>query len=343
MPLEQEPRYSSPVLDREDQLIDDILRDYPGHQPGTRPVHAPGIGVTGWFRANRIASRFTLAEHFAGNRVPVSVRFSEGTGLPAPPPAPPVVRGMAIKFHLEGHRDTDLVCMTLPVFFVKTVADFQSFTAAGAPAAVRRRSLWRRLLDELTLATVLPDPPPGTVASGDAGLFAFADRHPEACPAMVAVAKQIDPYSYTTLSYHAVHAFRLTAADGSSRWARLDWEPVGGVHPGEPGADLSQTLRQEMAAGRAGFILRAQLAEPGDDPADPTRPWPRRRPRLVLGRLWLEHFPSDQTQRCELLSFNPARLVPGLEACFDDEIFWARQTTYERSYGRRLGELGAGI
>ena len=80
----------------DDTVIDDILNDCPGHRPGTRPIHAPGIAATGWFQATGVAADFTEAAHFGGGRVPVTVRFSNGTGLSTVADSTPAVRGMAV-------------------------------------------------------------------------------------------------------------------------------------------------------------------------------------------------------------------------------------------------------
>ncbi|MBO0732475.1 MAG: catalase, partial [Acidimicrobiaceae bacterium] len=121
------------MVDLADELIDDIVRDAPGHQPGTRPIHAPGVCVAGRFRGDPVAPRYCRAEHLAGPWVPVTVRFSDGTGLAKAPATPPPVRGMAVKFHLDGGRETDLVAMSIPVFFARTVEGFKAFTEAARP------------------------------------------------------------------------------------------------------------------------------------------------------------------------------------------------------------------
>jgi catalase len=326
------------MADLADELIDGILRDFPGHQAGSRPIHAPGVCVTGRFRGDPVAPRYCIAEHLAGQWVPVTVRFSDGTGLPAVPAGDKPVRGMAVKFHLDDVRETDLVAMSIPVFFTRTVEAFKEFTAAACPAPIPRSPLWRRLADQLTLATVAPPPPQDRTESAEAGIFAFANAHPEAGPAVLAAGTQIAPASYTTLAYYAVHAFRLIAADGSPCWARLDWEPVAGIVTGTPGADLRPALDDALSSGRAQFVLRAQIADVDDDPADPTRPWPPHRRRVVLGQLWLDRRVTDQGTGCEQLSFNPARLVPGIEGHPDDPIFQVRGEVYARSHERRIAQ-----
>src|SRR5436305_1065990 len=139
-----------------DELIDAIAGAAPGHAAGTRPIHAPGIGVTGSFQATDVAARYTDAAHFSGRRVPVSVRFSNGVVSAKVPDSADVVRGMAVKFHLDGGRETDMVCMTLPVFFARTVEDFRAFVAAISGPPGRAAPWWRKVLGLLKLSPVLP-------------------------------------------------------------------------------------------------------------------------------------------------------------------------------------------
>ena len=58
------------------QLVDAIISDFPDHDPNTRPVHTIGIGVNGYFIASDVARSYCKAEHFRGQRVRASVRFS---------------------------------------------------------------------------------------------------------------------------------------------------------------------------------------------------------------------------------------------------------------------------
>ena len=85
------------------------------------------------------------------------------------------------------------------------------------------------------------------------------------------------PESYTTCSYHAVHAFTLTAPDGTERSVRFHWEPVEGVRSAAPtvtGNFLRGGLKDRITNGRAEFVLRVQVAEQGDARPIPPGPGP---------------------------------------------------------------------
>lgn len=330
------------MRDFAETAIDALIEDLPDYRPGTRPIHAPGISLTGWFEANPVARRYTDAEHFSGAPVPVIVRFSSGTGLAGAPDSSDTVRGMAVRFCLgdevidehgvrRGTVETDMIAMTLPVFFVKTTDRFLELVHAARDLPVPPVPWWRKARAAVRLETPLRAPRPN-----EAEMIAFADRYRPARAATVASAPPCLPESYATLAYHAVHAFTLVA--GPTRtWGRFHWEPVAGVRAAT-GPLGKEYLRQEMpvrlARGPVQFVLRMTVAELGDDTSDSTTPWPSRRIRVTMGDLWLDALAPDQIHGGELLGFDPTRLVPGVELS-DDEILQARGDVYSRSFERR--------
>ena len=62
-----------------------------------------------------------------------TVRFSNGGGDPGAPDYATEGRGMAVKLYLEDGTRTDMVALTLPVFFARTPEDFFEFTRARKP------------------------------------------------------------------------------------------------------------------------------------------------------------------------------------------------------------------
>jgi catalase len=176
------------------RLVDGIISDFPDHAPDTRPVHTVGIGVTGWFQPSDVARRYSVAEQFAGGRVPVTVRFSNGSGSPVERDNVSDARGMATKFHLSEGRQADMVMMTLPVFFVPTPEDFLEFTAASRPEVVHPQPWWRKILDLLSLRSPPPAPNPGTNMSSFPGMLRYANSHPFARPSMVFMTSLVNNY-----------------------------------------------------------------------------------------------------------------------------------------------------
>jgi len=316
-----------------DGVIDAIVAVAPSHTPGTRPIHAPGVGATGVFQATDVASSFTEAAHFSGPPVPVTVRFSNGTGSMAEADNEPVVRGLATRFHLAGGTIVDMVAMTLPVFFTRTMESFMDFLGAVRPDPVPPTPKWRKALDALRLQPG----PSRPLRPGEPGAIRFANGHPEARQAVVGLTALAVPQSYVTCTYHAVHAFVLTAG-GTATAVRFRWEPIAGVRPAADDVKpiyLEEELRGRLARGPAEFVLRMQVAEHGDDTSDPTKSWPESRKRVVMGHLRVDAMVDDQRADNERLDFNPTRLVPGI-AMSDDPILRARQEAYRRSAERRL-------
>jgi catalase len=322
-----------------EQLYEAMLADYPDHADGTRPVHAVGIGATGYFEPSTVAARYSVAEHFASGRVPVTIRFSNGTGSPQVRDGAQDVRGLAAKFHLPSGAEADLIMITLPLFFAATPAGFLGFAVAGIPAARRPESLAAGVRDAVGLRVPLPPADPEH-PDGLAGVLEYADRDRTARPGTIAALTLVTPTSYARVTYHALHAFKMTDPEGVVRYGRFTWEPVAGVRPHPDLQPPDDYLRPELAErlhrAPARFVLRMTVAEQGDPLDDPTKWWDTTRLRVVMGELVVTDIAEDQNAGCEKLSFNPTRVVPGFE-CSDDPILAARGRTYELSCRERGG------
>lgn len=331
--------------DMSKRLYDALLSDYPDHREGMRPVHAVGIGATGYFVASDAARRYTIAEQFQGAHIRVTLRYSNGSGSPDEHDSALDVRGMAVKFHLED-GESDLIGITLPIFFAQSPEAFLQFAAAGVPVPDKPETWFQRLLDKLQLRN--PARPPDLPEDGTAGVTRYANTHMAARPGTVAATMLVTPVSYGRAAYHALHTFKLIAADGAVTYCRFDWEPVAGVQPIEEGVPdpyrsgddkdkfLHQELRNRLKAGPVRFVLRMNVAGQGDDYNDPTKVWDTTRLRVVLGELWITDIAADNGAACEHLSFNPTRLAPGIE-CSDDLVLAARRGAYEFSCRTRGG------
>lgn len=353
--LTETPRHDTPRLtdppgeepDMSKRLYNALLTDYPDHRAGMRPVHAVGIGATGYFVASDVARRYTYAEQFQGAHIPVTLRYSNGSGSPVEHDSALDVRGMAVKFHLQDDVVSDLIAITLPIFFAQTPEAFLQFAAAGVPVPDKPEGWFQRFLDMLQLRT--PARPPDLPEDGTKGVLDYANKHMAARPGTVAATMLVTPVSYGRAAYHALHTFKLVAADGAVTYCRFDWDPVAGVQPIEKAvpdpyraADstddkyLHQELRNRLKAGPVRFVLRMNVAGQGDDINDPTKVWDTTRLRVVLGELWITDIAAENGAGCEHLSFNPTRLAPGIE-CSDDPVLAARRGAYEYSWHTRGG------
>ena len=361
-------------------LLDALEPVFPDHRSGTRPLHALGTGTIGWFRPSDVAATYCRARHFNDRETPVLVRFSNGNGQDDPD-GQLQPRGMAIRFHIGGTINdggrivargkapiecTDLLTMSVPVFVAKDIDKVLEFERASKAVNIRRPSLLARLRSLLTMCP-LPPQEHGVTKSGNDAVLQFANGYmPSQGFAVESMMTRL-PASYARTMYHAVHAFEMRGPDHVSRMVRFFVEPAAGVRSAAPpeasGSLISAALRQpkingfgvqlperylrtelegRLAHGPASFNLRMQIADPWDDTADPTKPWPPNRQRVLLGSFTIDGLVADQFSDCESLSFNPGRLTNGL-AISNDPILAARVGVYEESYTRRMKALGAPV
>jgi len=303
--------------DISERLVDGINATYGSHA-GHRAVHAKGVLCAATFTPTDSASALSRAPHFAGPPVRAHVRFSNGGGDPSVPDSTRDARGMAVKFYLPGGGTTDIVALSLPVFFARTPEDLLAFNVA------------RR-----------PDPATGQPNVEKVG--AYLAEHPEAVAAVTAAISHPTPASYAGLTYHSLHAFAFVAADDSVRHGRYHLVPEGGeqaLSEEEAAAKSPDYLREELAArfdrGPAAFGIDVQLAADGDPLDDPTVEWPAEREVVRLGRLELTALAFDRENDGDILVFDPTRVPDGIRLT-DDKILLARPGAYSVSVTRRTG------
>ena len=106
-----------------------------GIHSGFRPAHAKGLMCTGTFSPSPEATGLTRAPHANRPSTPVTVRFSDSTGIPTIPdnnPAQSGPRGIAVRFHLADHVHTDIVAHSTNGLPVRTGEEFLQFLRRGA-------------------------------------------------------------------------------------------------------------------------------------------------------------------------------------------------------------------
>jgi len=109
------------------QQLLDAIDSVQGLHPGFRPAHAKGLMCAGVFTPSADAANLTRAPHAGRPSTPVTVRYSNGTGVPTIPdndPARSGPRGMAIRFHLAEHVHTDIIAHSVNGFPVRTGEEF---------------------------------------------------------------------------------------------------------------------------------------------------------------------------------------------------------------------------
>ena len=296
--------------------IVEAMRALAGPHPGFRPVHAKGLVCAGTFRASPDAPRVTRAPHFAGQSVPTIVRFANANGNPDVHDGVPNVRSMAVKFQLPDGKSADILANSIEGFVARTPEELLEFLRAQLP----------------TPATGRPDADavPRFLASHPGGR-AFVER----------LMKKPVPASYAQAIYHAEHAFRFTAADGSSRFGRYRFVPQAGeafLAPDEAGKRSPSFLRDELEGrlrnGPVVFQLLLQLAGEGDPTDDVTALWPEGRPLVELGRLEVTGISATSAADERRLIFDPTNRTDGIDLSADP-ILLARSAAYAISYDHR--------
>jgi catalase len=300
------------------EQIVDAIHEINGRHDGTRAVHAKGVVCTGTFTATPQAASLTRASHMQGGPVRATVRFSNGGGDPSAPDRAKDGRGLAVKLYLDDGNRTDLVSITLPRFFVRNADDFLEFTRARKPD-------------------------PETGQPDMAKLGAFLEGHPEALPAIQHALSQPAPASYAQLEYHGIHAFKWIAPDASERWIRFTFRPLAGVaglsdEEAAARSDdyLQEEIRERLSHEPVVFELEVSIAQEGDDPDDPTEPWPDDRERVVVGTLRVDELDRTRERDGDVLVFDPTRVTDGIELSADP-ILHVRPDAYAVSVERRSG------
>lgn len=297
-----------------EHLVDALHALFGAHH-GYRAIHAKGIVCEGTFSPAAAAVSVSRAPHFQGASVPITVRFSDFAGVPTVPDGDPLAspRGMAIKFHLPGGIDTDIVAHSYDGFPVRTAEEFLIFVralAASDPGA--------------------PSPTP---------LASFLASHPQA--KLFADAPKPAPASFATESYYGVNSFRFSNQHDVSCNVRYRIRPVVGEEHMDaieaarrPRDFLFKEIAERLDRGPARFRLLVQIADKSDPVDDGSLPWPEERRQIELGHIAVSREVANSAAAERRLLFDPAKLVDGIELS-EDPLLLARSAVYAVAYQRR--------
>ena len=302
------------------QLLDAIDEAFALH-PGFRPVHAKGMMCSGTFTPSPEATRLTRAPHASRPSTPVTVRYSDGTGLPTIPdndPARSGPRGIAIRFHLGEHDHTDIIAHSTNGFPVRTGEEFLEFIRAATAFAAGR-----------------PE-----------ALGSFLAAHANA-KRFVETPKPI-PTSFAREAFFAVTSFKFTNADGVSRHGRFRVRPEAGTEylSNEDAAAMSvnflfDEIDTRLAREPVKLGVFVQMAEPGDDVTDASVTWPDTRAEIPFGTITLTARVDDQVPERRKIIFDPLPRVDGIDSS-GDPLTEVRADIYLLSGRRRRDASGDG-
>lgn len=297
------------------QIADVMVQLNGGIHTGFRFAHAKGLVLTGTFTPAKGARSISRAAHLGGGTVPVTVRLSDGTGVPQinddNPSASP--RGMAVRFALTGGAFTDIVANSHNGFFVGTGEDFLAFLKAVA-------------------ATKPDSPHPSPIER-------FLGSHPRALK--VVIDSKPLPVSFATLSFFGNNAFVFVDKTGTKRAGRYQILPVAGIHHLDSLAAtkvspnyLFEDLTRRIARGPIKYRLLVQLANPGDPTNDGSIVWPDDRKRVELGTISLTKVAPNNEGLQRSLMLNPIFLTDGIQLS-DDPLVPLRSAVYALSVAHR--------
>jgi catalase len=299
-------------------LADDLLKQFDtlfGLHPGFRPAHAKGALLTGTFTPSTGADSLTRAPHIQKASTPVTMRFSDSTGIPVIPDNDPNAnpRGIAIRFHLGERIHTDIIGHSTDGFPTHTGAEFLEFLRAVAASGASK---------------VSPSP-----------IEVFLGGHPKAL-AFVQAPKPA-PSSFARETYFGVTAMRFTNKDGVIRYGRYRIVPEAGnehLSDAEVAARSKDFLFHELTArissGPIAFRVVVQLAARGDVVDDATAHWPEDRPVADFGRIVLTAAHPESAATQKQMIFDPIPRVDGIDPS-DDPLLELRAAVYLLSGRRR--------
>lgn len=296
------------------KTVDTLTALAEGPHKGFRANHAKGTFVTGTFTPNETAQKLSSAPHFKVP-VPILVRFSTGTGVPALPDASPHARpyGMAIRFTLPDQSSTDIVSISYNGFPVSKPEEF------------------------LELLTAIKNAPSDT--SKPSTLDQFMTAHPAA--AAFAKDPKPVPLSFANQSFFGVNSFIFEDSAGKQQYFRYRIIPKAGLkHMPATEAEkatpnvLMLEIAKRVQSSSVEYILQAQLPNPGDPLLDGSQTWPDDRKIVELGTLILNAIPED-VARLDKQMFNPLSLPAGITASADP-VLQFRPVVYAVSFGRRI-------
>lgn len=290
-----------------------VIENVAGTYPGYRRAHARGYVYEGVFTPNGKASPLTVASHLQEEAVPVIIRFSNSSPIPSHPDAISPVKGMAVKFQLPNGEVSDLITVTIPLFFAKTpeaFVDIAGFFKSAKEGFPNLKELAKILL-----------------------------KYPESKASLQMLKEMRSPASFSTCQYYSIHAFYFINAEGKRQAIKYEWVPDAGLSmlakkevAERSGEYLNEEMEERLKQGPVGFKLNIQIGGENDPADDPTKAWSEDKQVITVGYLEISNKLVDAEDH---LLFDPTNIPEGIE-CSEDPILHFRHSAYAVSYDRRI-------
>jgi catalase len=308
--------------DRFTELTHNLLKAFDdlnhGPHPGYRPAHAKGILIAGRFVPSPAAAKLTRAPHAQAAPTPVTIRFSDATGIPNIPDSDPNAspRGMAIRFHLAEHVHTDIISHTVDGFPTRTADEFLEFLRAARAS--------------------------GPGAESPTPIERFLGTHPAAL-AFVQAPKPV-PASFVKETFYSVSAHCFINGAGDVHYGRYRVRPESAGEYLDPATAAQQPpnflfdeVRQRLARGPVKMRILLQIAAQGDVVDDSTAHWPSDRPEIEFGTVEMASvLPNDDAEQQHII-FDPIPRIDGIESS-GDPLLDPRADLYLASGRRRRAD-----
>ncbi len=290
-----------------------VIENVAGTYPGYRRAHARGYVYEGVFTPNGKASPLTVAPHLQDEAVPVIIRFSNSSPIPSHPDAISPVKGMAVKFQLPNGEESDLITVTIPLFFAKTpeafvdIADFFKAAKEGFPNLKElAKIMW---------------------------------KYPESKASLQMLKEMRSPASFSMCQYYSIHAFYFINAEGRRQAIKYEWVPDAGLSMLEKKEVakqapeyLDEEMEERLKQCPVGFKLNIQIGGENDPTDDPTTAWSEDKQVITIGHLMISRKSAVSK---DTLMFDPTNIPEGIE-CSEDQILHFRHSAYAVSYERRI-------
>jgi catalase len=320
---------NGPILLHDHYAIEQMAQWNRERVPERQP-HAKGGGAFGQFEVTGDVGAYTKAALFQpGTTTDLVVRFSTVAGERGSPDTWRDPRGFAIKFYTtEGNYD--MVGNNTPVFFIRDPMKFQHFIRS------QKRRADNNLRDhdmQWDFWTLSPESAHQvTYLMGDRGI----------------------PRTWRHMNGYGSHTYMWVNAEGEKSWVKYHFISDQGVEclTQEEADRLASTdgdyhtrdLFDSIGRGdHPSWTLKMQIMPFGEaksyrfNPFDLTKVWPHSDyPLVEVGRMTLDHNPTDYHSEVEQLAVEPSNMVPGIGPS-PDKMLLGRMFSYPDAHRHRIG------
>lgn len=315
----------------QDAFFLDAMTHFDRERIPERVVHAKGGGAFGTFKVTHDITKYCKASIFnkIGKETPCLVRFSTVGGESGSADTARDPRGFAMKFYTED-GNWDCVGNNTPIFFIRDPILFPSFIHTQKRNPVTHLKDPNMFWDFITLR-------PETMHQV---CFLFSDRGV--------------PDGYRHMNGYGSHTFKMVndknepvyckfhfkTDQGIKNIFQAEAEKLAGSDPDYANRDLYEAIANGKFPSWTLYIQVMTFEQAGKckcNPFDLTKIWSHKDyPLIEVGKMTLNRNASNYFAEIEQSAFNPANMVPGIEAS-PDKMLQGRLFSYHDTHIHRLG------